>query len=104
MNETKMAELKALMEQFSGNDASEENKAIGRKIVTIYAEEFQPEATALVKRIEADPYPTTQNGYGRYLNAITALPRGLSQLGFIEAMQNAGAGAGLNAAMKIIAG
>ena len=104
MDKATTARLKILLQDFNGSDTSEQNLIIGRKVIDIYAQEFKPEACKLVDSIEKDPFPSTQHSYGRYLAAVQTLGKGFSQLGWIQALQVAGAGAGLQSALQIIRG
>lgn len=103
MNKEDTARLKKLAGQLqTATDDDMPKSKIIDEIRDLLAIEFAPEAKLLVEEIEAS-IPTTQNYYGRYINALSQF-KGLYRLGFAKAMLDAGAGPGLKQAHKILGG
>ena len=76
-------------------------KSIKRSMVDIVAEALEPEASQLVRHIEAKP-ETTKNHYGDYMRALSQCPDMLTKLGLSKALIDAGASQGVNDALKLV--
>ena len=62
---------------------------------------FKPEAEEAVQMFENDDMKTTKGNYGRYMSFLSSL-NGLYKQGMIKALRNAGAGQGLDDALRVM--
>jgi hypothetical protein len=98
------ATLKALMEE-KKTATKERQVEIIKQIVEIIAIELKPEATEMVNAFENDELKTTKDNYGKYMQALSAPElKGVFFFAMVKAMRDAGAGEGLDSAVKIIRG
>lgn len=99
-------QLKALAEKYKAAKAAgnqEEMKALVPQIVDVIAVMFKPEAEGAVKMFEGDKLKTTRGNYGRYMQFLSGI-NGMYQAGMVKALRAAGAGAGLDDALRVIRG
>lgn len=99
-------QLKALAEKYKAAKAAgnkEEMKALAPQIVDVIAVMFKPEAEDAVKMFEGDKLKTTRGNYGRYMQFLSGI-NGMYQAGMVKALRAAGAGAGLDDALRVIRG
>jgi len=101
MTDQQTLQLKALAEQYKvETDAAAKKKLYGQ-LTDIIALDIAPEAEALVKSIESDPYPVTQGNYARYMSVLHR-HQGMFQVAMMKALVTAGAGQGLRDACKFV--
>ena len=99
-------QLKALAEKYKAAKAAgnqEEMKALVPQIVDVIAVMFKPEAEDAVKMFEGDNIKTTRENYGRYMQFLSGI-NGMYQAGMVKALRAAGAGSGLDDALRVIRG
>jgi hypothetical protein len=95
--------IKALLPEFkkakeSGDQANYDR--IKGEIVDLLAQEFAPEAKEAVQMFEGDKIKTTRGNYGKYGSFLSQF-QGLYKLGIVKALRNAGAGQGLEDALRV---
>lgn len=74
------------------------------EIVDAIALEMKPEAEEIVAKLEGDKLKTTRHNYGRYMALLSGFPAGIERIGFVKALKNAGAGQGLEDAVRLVMG
>ena len=82
----------------SGDQATYDR--IKGEIVDLMAEIFEPEAREAVQMFEGDKIKTTRGNYGKYGSFLSQF-QGLYKLGIIKALRKAGAGPGLDDALRV---
>jgi len=93
--------LKALATEFKTADPIRKVE-IQKEIINIIAIELKPEATEMVESFE-NGMETTQGNYGKYMQVLSDM-KGIYFPAMVKAMRDAGAGQGLDSAIKIIKG
>lgn len=99
-SEQRMERLKDLARIFKAAQTDRAKLDAGNAITAHLAEDFETEAKAIVGLIESDQFPTTRGSYGRYMAIINEF-QGFYRLGMIRALKNAGAGQGLDDAVRV---
>ena len=100
MTAEQTAKCKDMMAEYG--TASEARKLeIATTICELIADDFAPEAKLLVKRIEKDSFPLTKHNYGRYMEILSRLD-GIYRTAMIVALKAAGAGPGLDSAVRVM--
>ena len=94
--------LKALATEFKTANP-ERQVAIRNELITAIALGVKKEATEMVMMFENDELQTTQNNYGKYMQALSGF-QGIYFTAMVKAMKDAGAGQGLDSAIAIIKG
>jgi hypothetical protein len=102
-----MNDLKDLVQRLKiateSND-TEQVKSLGLQIVESLAKLFKPEAEEVVKAFEGG-METTKGNYGRYMQFLSNPQlKGMYFPGMVKALKNAGAGQGLDDAIRIVKG
>ncbi len=83
----------------SGNE--QEYQALANQISDLLADYFAAEAKEIVEELEGSKrIKTTQHNYGRY-GAFISQYQGLYRVGLVKALKRAGAGPGLDWAVKL---
>ena len=98
--------LKALVEKFKAAKAAnnqQEIDALIPQITDVIADMFKPEAKEAVEMYEGDAIKTTRGNYGRYMHLLSSM-KGLYLAGMVKALRAAGAGRGLDDALRAIRG
>lgn len=94
--------IKELLPEFKRAKESGDQAAYDRiksQIVDLMAEIFEPEAREAVQMFEKEGVKTTRGNYGRYGSFLSQF-QGLYKLGIIKALRKAGAGQGLDDALR----
>ena len=96
----KIKELVPSFKQAKESGDQETYNRIKDEIVDLLALEFEPEAREAVQMFEGDKIKTTRGNYGRYGSFLSQF-QGLYKLGIIKALRKAGAGRGLDDALRV---
>jgi len=91
--------IKSMIEEYKKT----KDKSLLRPIMEEMAKLYAPEAKELVDKFENDPIKTTRGNYGKYMQALSSL-KGIYRGAMVFALRDAGAGRGLDDAIRIVGG
>lgn len=106
INDKKLIEkIKSMLAQVKTLEDGEEKKELIRNIMQEMSALYEPEAKEIVDSFEKDPIKTTRGNYGKYMSFLSNPQlKGLHRGAMVIALRKAGAGRGLEDALKIIEG
>ena len=94
-----VAKIKGMLEQYKKT----KDKAMLRPIMEEMAKLYAPEAKEIVQKFENDKLKTTRGNYGKYMQVLSGL-EGIHKGAMVFALRDAGAGQGLDDALRVIGG
>jgi len=97
--------IKSMLAQVKKLEDGEEKKELIRNIMQEMSALYKPEAEEIVDMFEKDSLKTTRGNYGKYMSFLSN-PKlvGIHRGAMVIALRAAGAGQGLEDALKIIGG
>lgn len=96
----KMKALIPPLKQAKESGNMEEYKKIADQITDLMADMFKEDAEEAVKQFEGDKLKTTRGNYGKYGSFLSQL-QGMYRVGMVKALRRAGAGKGLDDALRV---
>lgn len=100
LDDTSLVEkIKAMLKEYSKT----KDRTLLREIMEELSKMYASEAKILVKRFENDPLKTTRGNYGKYMQVLSSL-KGIHRGAMVFALRDAGAGRGLEDALRIVGG
>ena len=100
METTQKTKLNKAVEVYKAATTDDEKLKAGTVIVELLAPEFEDEAKLAVKMLEGDTMETTRGNYAKY-GALLGEVKGFYRLALIKALRDAGAGRGLDDALRV---
>jgi len=100
INDNELIEkIKSMIQEYKTTKDKSMLKPIAQEMAKFYA----PEATKIVSRFENTRIKTTRGNYGKYMQILSGL-EGLHRTAMVFALRDAGAGMGLDDAIRVISG
>jgi len=94
-----ITKIKGMIQQYKQTKDSTMLRPIMEEMAKLYA----PEAKEIVAKAENDPVKTTRGNYGKYMQVLSGL-EGIHRGAMVFALRDAGAGRGLDDALRVIKG
>ena len=97
------SKLKELVKKIKVETNPLTKKTLIRQVVDLIALDLKPEAEEIVAKFENDSLKTTRGNYGKYMQVLSGFD-GVYFVAFVNALRQAGAGRGLDDAVRVIKG